>query len=489
VPFVAFPEWAPDQADLGDISVAVQNVRPRTANSYGPMLSLTEYGGALNSACKGVGSFEGADGTVVVFAGTLTKLYLWDGTGWDDVTRMSGAYTLADENRWVFAQFGDYIYAVNGIDAPQVWQIGISSLFADASGSPPTSKYVATVRDFFFHANTSTDAREVVWSAQFDSNAYVVGTDQSDTQTFQEGGRITGIVGGQYVIVFQQHKITLGTYIGPELIFQFDEVSQERGCLVPGSIATYQQTTIFLDHDGFYRIDGGQQITPIGDQKVDEEIWDNIDEDNFNAVWAVIDPRRKLYIIAWPTSTGNADTVWTYHIPTGRWAPSSYAVECLFFMLPELSIDLDTDIDVADQDLDGSGLPSLDSEIFLASQLKKLGAFTPNHKLAFFDGAALEATLDTAEAQLGGGFRQVEVDRAIILVHGTTVTPQAKLGYRNLQGETVTFSSAVTANSQGEVYFREPPSRFQRLRGIIPAGSTWSHALGADFEMADGGDR
>lgn len=482
-----FPTWAPDRAELGETTATLLNVRPRTSDSYGPMQALTEYGNALGSACRGVGSFEASNGTVVIFAGTATKLYLWDGTAWDDVTRAAGDYTLAPEHRWVFTQFGDSIYADNGIDAPQVWVIGSSALWVAASGSPPICRYTAVVRDFLFRAYTTADAREVHWSSQFDADEWVIGTNQGDSQTFQEGGRITGIVGGQYVVIFQQHKITLGTYVGPDLIFQFDEISQERGCIVPGSIASYQQTIIFLDHDGFYRIDGGQQITPIGNDMVDEEIWDQIDEDNLNAVWAVIDPRRKLYIIAWATATGIADTVWTYHIPSGRWAPSSYDVECLFFMLPELEIDLDTDIDVADQDLDGAGLPSLDSEIFFASQLKKLGAFSSNHKLAFFDGANLEATLDTAETQLGGGFEQIEVDRVLPLIDGGT--PQGKLGYRNRQADAVTYSSAVTMNAQGEIYFREPPARFHRVRVIVPAGSVWSHAQGVDFEAVAGGDR
>lgn len=486
MPTAAFAEWAPDMPELSAFSRTVHNVRPRTGTSYGPMQSLTEYGSALNGACKGVGSFEGSDGTVVIFAGTATDLYLWNGTDWDVVTRASGSYVMADEHRWVFEQFGDYVYADNGIDAPQVWQISISAVFDAAAGSPPTSKYLATVRDFLFRANTTGDSRTIHWSSQFDSNEWIIGTNQGDSQTFTEGGRISGIVGGQYGVVFQHHRISLLTYVGPDLIFQIDEISKERGCIVPGSIAAFEQTIFFLDHDGFYRLDGGQQISAIGDQKVDEEIWGNINQDNFNAVWSAIDPRRKLYIIAWPTSSGAADTIWTYHWPTGRWAPSSYEVECLFFMFPTLSIDLDTDIDAADQDLDGSGLPSLDSEQFFANPIKKLGAFSASHKLAFFDGAPLEATLDTVEAQLGDGFREVEIDRVIPLVDGGA--PQGKLGYRNRQFDPVVYSSAVAVDDFGDQYFSEPPARFHRARQIIPAGSIWTHARGVNFMIADGGD-
>lgn len=486
MPFAEFPEWTPDQPSLMNGAQTIANVRPRTASSYGPMYALVEYGAAIASACRGVGSFEGTDGTVVVFAGTATKLYLWDGTGWDDVSRLAGgAYTLQAEHRWVFEQFGDYVYADNGIDAAQVWEISVSTNFAAATGSPPISRYVVTVRDFLFRLNTTASALTVQWSSQFNSNEWIVGTNQGDTQDFQDGGRITGAVGGQYLVMFQQHRITLGTYVGPDLIFQFDEVSEERGCIVPGSIAAIGQTIVFLDHDGFYRIDGGQVVTPIGDGKVDEEIWANIDQDNLNAVWSAIDPRRKLYIIAWATATGIADTVWTYHFPTGRWAPSSYNIECLFFMFPALNTTLEG-LDATYPDLDAM-TPSLDSEIFLATPIKKLGAFSSNHKLAFFDGAALEATLDTTEAQLGGGMRQVEVDRVIPAIDGGTV--QGKLGYRNLQSETITYSTAVTTDAYGDQWFRSPPARFHIARQIVPAGSVWNHAQGVNFEIADGGDR
>ncbi len=493
MPTVPFSEWMPDQPEMSDGSRVVQNVFPRTRGTYGPMRALTEVGNALNSPCKGAGSFMGSDNTIVTFAGTATKLYLWNGADtWTDVTRLSGDYTMADEHRWVFEQIGNTVYADNGIDTPQSWVIGLSSRWAAATGSPPISKYLAAVDNgFLMRANTPLDNRETQWSEQFNSNGWVIGQNQSDTQVFQEGGKITGLVGGENPVWFQQKKIRRGIYTGPDAIFQINEISRERGCVVPGSIAAYQRTIIFLANDGFYRLDAEQALTPIGEDKVDETIWANINQDNFNACWSLIDPRRKAYYFAWPSSSGIADTLWICNLNGNRWAPSSYDMECLFFMYAEVSIDLDTDIDVADQNLDGSGLPSLDSEAFAGSPIPKLACFTPNHKLAFFDGPTLEATIDTSEAQIGDGFSQVEVDRVIPLVTGgnPSISAQGKIGLRNRQQDAVTYSGAVGADAFGDQYFREPAARFHIARQVLPAGMEFQHAIGVDFLPSSGGDR
>lgn len=484
-PVAQFAEWRPDAPDLGKYSKTIANAYPRSSGSYGPMKELVEFGSALNGPCKGAGSFRGSSGTIVTFAGTATKLYLWDGTDWDDVTRSGGPYTLGDEHRWTFDQFGDYVYADNGVDAGQFWLIGTSTLFANATGSPPISRYPRTIRDFFFRANTSNDNREVEWSSQFDSNEHVPGTNQGDRQTFAEGGKITGMAGRQYAIIFQEKMIRRGIYVGPDLIFQFDPISEERGCLIPGSIASFEQTTIFASADGFYRLDGGQALTPIGDGKVDELFWDTINQDAFHAVWSVMDPRKKLYIVAWPSTGGVADQLWVYNFGTGWWAPSSYSLECLFFMYADIGFTLDS-LDTIFPSIDAPGMPSLDSEFFLGDPVPKLAGFTPNHKLAFFAGDNLAATLDTPETQLGGGFGQIEIDRMIPLIDGGT--PQGALGYRDRAFDPVTYSASIAADAQGDQYFSEPPARFHRARQIIPAGSTWSNALGVDFAPAQGGD-
>jgi hypothetical protein len=496
MPIAVFPPWTPDHADLGAGSRVVQNVFRRKNGTYGAMRALSEIGNALDGVCKGAGSFYSSDGTIVTFAGTATKLYLWNATTqtWGDVTRaVGGDYTLADEHRWVFTQVADRVFADNGVDAGQYWDIGTSTNFAAAPGSPPIARYAANSDNGFLHrAHTTTDNREAEWSSQFDPNEHTPGTNQGDVQTFQEGGRITGLVGGEVMVWFQEQKIRRGFYVGPDLIFQINELASQLGCTVPGSIASRERTIVFRANDGFYRLDGAQSITPIGDG-VDDEFWTNLASDSLHSVWSIMDPLRPYFMIAWPTSTGIADTLWVCNLALGSdgWAPSSYNIECLFPMYATSSIDLDTDSgEAGDADLDTPGLPSLDSDSYRGSPVQVVAAFTSNHKLAFFTGDSLEATLDTVETAIGGVSRQVEIDRMIPLITGgsASVSPKAKLGYRQRQQDAVTYSSEVTADDQGDCWLAEPPSRFQRARVIVPSGSNFTHAIGVEYEPRQAGD-
>jgi hypothetical protein len=69
-------EWLPDQADFGNKgSTVIQNVVPRTKDSYGPMPTPVVYSGALTARCQGSYSFVDSTEAPHVFAGDATKLY------------------------------------------------------------------------------------------------------------------------------------------------------------------------------------------------------------------------------------------------------------------------------------------------------------------------------------------------------------------------------------------------------------------------------
>lgn len=483
---IPFPQFSPDRAALeGGIAPYVNNVRPKNERGYGPLRSLSTTGDALTARCQGARSYRGTDGTIETFAGDATKLYRWNGTTWADVSKVGG-YACPDEGRWTYEQFGAYVYAANGVDSMQTWTLGSSSAFADAAGAP-TGRYLATVRDFLFVGHLAADVQAVQWSSQFDSTTWA--GNQADSQSFPNNGRITGIVGGQYVVIFQEHGITLGTYVGPDNIFQFDEISQERGCIVPGSIATIEQTTIFLDNDGFYRIDGGQQITRIGDGVVDDYFWDNVDQANLHRVWSQFNHRTKDYYITFPTTAamnGTNNRTLIYNSSRGRWGQmDSTGFDVLFQMFSDLSIDLDTDIDVADQDLDGAGLPSLDSEIFLGSNVPKLAAFNSNKLVGFFAGDTMEALIDTEEAMLAGG-RTAFVSMVRPVVDGGTLS--VALGTRDRPNDSISVGSFVSQNNSGECLFRSR-SRQHKARVKVASGSTWTNAQGVDFRAVADGDR
>lgn len=483
---IPFAEFAPDQPRLeSGASGHVLNVVPLTVQSYGPLPALAPIGGALDGRCQGAASFRGPDGTILNVAGDAAKLYRWDGAQWNDATRLSGPYGTASDQGWSFTQFGGQVIAANGIDAPQVITIASPSPFQTLDGAP-TARFAATVRDFVMLGQLATDQSAVHWSGLNDINAWLPGTDQSDSQAFPDGGRVTGIVGGQYAVIFQETAIRRGTYVGPDLIFQFDPISTERGCAAAGSIASYQQLIFFLAADGFFLLSGGEAERPIGDQKVDAWFWSNVNEEHLHRVTASIDPSRKLYIVAFPSSgssTGAPDTLLIYNWTIDRWSRAEVDVELLCRMMNKLGQTLDS-LDAIYPDLDAIPL-SLDSALLTGSPLAKLGAFGRDKRMAFFEGSNLAAEIDTIEARIHVGGRSFVGDVRPLVDGGTLAI---RIGTRERANDPVQWGPEVAQNAVGSCPVRSS-ARFHRARIKVAAGASWSHAQGIDLETVGEGTR
>ena len=112
MPFVPFGEWLPDQPDFANPGAAViQNVVPRTKQSYGPMASPAAYSSALTARCQGSYSTRDAAGNVYVFAADANRLYLlkFGSTSFVDVSKTTGGPYLTPalpDGFWSATSFG-----------------------------------------------------------------------------------------------------------------------------------------------------------------------------------------------------------------------------------------------------------------------------------------------------------------------------------------------------------------------------------------------
>jgi hypothetical protein len=492
VPIAPFAEFAPDQPPLGQHTNHVLNVLPLTQGSYGPVYELEEQGNSLSGTCQGAGAFRSiTDGAAVNFAGDTSGLYSWDGTTWASVGGSS--YATPVDGGWRFEQFYNTVIATNGVDNMQQWSIGTSAAFASthttstSTDGAPIARYIATVRDFLFAGYLSTNRAAVRWSEQFNYKSWRTGTNQSDEQELPGNGAVTGIVGGQYAVVFQQHGINLFSYVGPDLIFQRDLVSDERGCMAPGSLATVERTSFFWDADGFYRIDNGQSVSPIGFQRVDRTFAADVNDAFLYRITSAIDHRNKLYFVSYPSNNsanGTPDSMLVYNYGIDRWAKLDFGADVLWNMFASLGVTLEGLDALYPAGLDSIPI-SLDSEIFQSSPIKSFAAFTSNKKLAFFEGDALQGVIDSVEAETNP-FGQAEIDRIIPYIDGGTIA--CLLGYRNRLNDAMTFSAQTSQDSFGDIWFREPAARFHRARVVWVPGSG-THAQGIEFMTNKAGDR
>jgi hypothetical protein len=243
-------------------------------------------------------------------------------------TVIGSAYT--GTYRWQFLQFGNYALATNGANKVQYYDINASSYFGDLAATAPVAKYVTAVRDFVVCANigAGTYPSRVQWSDINDPTDWTAGAaSQSDYQDLPDGGDITGIVGGEFGIVFLEKAIVRMSYIGSPLFFQFDTISRNVGCIEGGSIAQYGGIAYFLSDDGFYSCNG-QQITAIGSEKVDRYFFNNANIGDIDSISAAVDPERNLVIWNYTTVSGPRGLL-IYNFETQKWCEADTDVDYL----------------------------------------------------------------------------------------------------------------------------------------------------------------
>lgn len=484
---IKFGEYTPDRASLENPGVTVAtNVLPKTPDSYGPFPDLSVYSNALTARCQGAFAGRSSAGNVTNFAGDASKLYTLSGSTWSSVN--TGFSTASDE-AWRFAQMGERVIASNLVDELKTWTLDVSASFAPLSATAPKARHPAVIDPGFLMVGNTVDGTDgavpnrVWWSAIADptnwptpggASAQAV---QSDYNDMPNGGwvqAIIGAVGGASGAVFMDRSIFRIQYQGPPDVFGFYEVERARGTPAPGSVINVGSMAFYLGEDGFYVFNGATS-TPIGNTKVDKTFYSELDQSYFHRISAAVDPINKLVFWAYPTSNasgGNPDKILCYNWELGHWSVGSITCELIYRSLSQ-GYTLDS-LDTYSTNLDS--LPfSLDSRAWTGGRLL-LSAFDANHKLNFFTGSNLAATIETSEFA-GDGGRRMFINGVRPLVDGGTVT--CAIGYRDTPQASVTYTTATSAGSDG-VCPQRISTRYARARVSIAAGGSWTHASGIE---------
>jgi len=479
---IRFGKWLPDQFSLsGAGAEKALNVIPITAATYGPIASLSESWNALDSTCLGAASFRGIGGTVLNVAGTASKLYNLESSTWTDRSKVGG-YAVATGDKWSFAQFGNDIIAVNGFDSPQVWTIGTSAIWANLGGSPPVARFVSQVRDFVFMGRISGALNKLQWSSINNDAEWTAGLNQGDDQEIPTGGAIMSMVGGEICIVISESAINRFSYVGSPLIFQRDTISIEHGTPCMNGTVGYQGSVFFVSWDGFWALQNGSDLTPIGDQQVDKTFWNDpeiaVNQAYLYNVIASYDPINKLAVWAYPSvqsTNGVIDSMMIWNRTLGQWSFAQIPLDFIYSATTSVGYNIDT-LDAVYGNLDAIPV-SLDSPLLLGSGKFTLATFSTNHKFANFGGSNMQAVIDTTEGQIFPGYRALVTEVWPLVDGGTAIT--AAIGSRNRPNDSVSYSTAMTQNATGFCPSRVD-ARYHRARVTIPAGSSWTHAMGID---------
>jgi hypothetical protein len=349
-----FGDYRPDVAAYQSASSQViQNVIPR-GDGYGPFPGFTAFTNTLPGPCRGYFYARKADGSIAVFAATATDLYLLNNStfGWLNVSKGAGppaspdgGFSGADDpaansysaipgaDQWQFAQFNNFVVAVQINVPPQVYDLTASTSFADLAGSPPQARYVAVVGRFLVLSGLgSSTPYRIQWSGLNATTTWTAGVNQSDFQDFPDGGIVRGVAGGEYGVVFQDAAVRRMTYApGSPVIFQIDRLSEEKGLFAPLSIVRAAGSRVFyIGSDGFQMIVPGGAPQAIGKERVDRSFFADVDTANLQLCIGVSDPRAPRVYWAYKSiggASGLFDKMLGYDYALDRFFPVTISGE------------------------------------------------------------------------------------------------------------------------------------------------------------------
>ena len=474
---ITLGEWMPDQSGITGALTDAKNVVSQ-AIGYGPFPSAVSFSGSASEELVTLYAAKNPDSTTQLFTAGASKIYKVDGVG--ALTQVKSGMTTGISDRVRFTQFGKTVITTNNADKLQAWTLGTSTAFADLSATAPIAKYITVVRDFVVVANTYESSEQkqyrVRWSAINDETDWTENVNtQSDYQDIPDGGQIVGIRGGEFGLVFLERAISRMTYVGTPFIFQFDNISRNKGCMVAGSIAQYQGITFFLSDDGFYLCDG-QSVQPIGNEKVDRYFIDDASESDYGSMSSAVDPVRKLVIWNYVATDGTRKLM-IYNFATKKWtradAGTDYLSEASTASVTLEQLDsISTSIDAL--------TTSLDSRLYVGGKYFLGG--TLGTKVYTYTGASLTGQISTGDIDLGGP-SVVTLARPQVDNGSATIA----VASRKLLSEQVTYGTAVAADSENRVSLRSS-GRYHRLQ-LVPTGADWVNAVAIDVDVVGQGVR
>lgn len=438
---------------------------------YRPALALSPVTPAL-TGILGAGSFRSSANDARMIAGTATNLYAYTGGAWVSIL---GSLTASN---WRFAKFGDHVICANGA-SPVTYEL-VAGTAAATAGSPPVSDLVATVREFVMLAGNPSYLNNLTVSGYNDPTNWSGGLNQQLSNAFPNGGAIMGLAGGETGLILLEHSVRRMTYVGGVVIWQFDEISENIGCMSKGSICQAGNLVFWLADQGFMMSDRNT-VHPIGQEVVDRTFFGTYSRDEIrDNLRASIDPRSTEVVWSMPGVPG---AIWRFNYMLKKWSPPARVA--VLFVFPGASNSYGL------EDLNALYPGGLET-IPLSLDATKWAAGTPSLYVVDNTGVVSTATDATLAAWFSLQVAEIEQGKRIRVRHcrivGDVIDGTVSLDCRARAGDDTGIVKSGAIRADGRVPIRAN-GRHIGIRVDIPAGAEWSYILGVDLIYEMEGER
>ena len=298
MPILPIPDYRPDVSDYEGAHTQTRSSTciPR-GDGYGPFPDFTVFTSALPAACRGfllrpqgrrlgLGLRRHVDQALQC---STTPTFAWT-----DVSKSGGTYSaLPGTDQWQFAQFNNFVFAVQINTAVQVFDLTSSSAFADLGGSPPPARYIAVVGRFLVLSGLgSSTPYRIQWSGLNATTTWTPGSNQSDLPGLPRW-RHRARRGRRRI----RHRLPgclhppLDLCAGLAGVFQIERITEEKGIFAPLSMVRAGDRVFYISPDGFQMIAPGGYPQPIGKERVDRTFFADVDTGNLQLCIGASDPK------------------------------------------------------------------------------------------------------------------------------------------------------------------------------------------------------
>lgn len=400
MPVVRFTGFAPDlPTDTpGVIRDCVQLISNEHSMIAAPAAAAPTGLTAVVAQVRGAATVTSTSGTRRTFAGTQTDLYELNGTTWSDV----GASSLSgsSENRWSFAQFGNATIAANNV---QRLQASTSGNFTEIT-TAPVAEFIVAAKDFVlaFNTNEATfgDQSDRWWSSAFqDHSSWTI-----DQATQATSGRLIGAGGaltaaamlGPLCIAYKARQMFQGQYIGPPVVWQWDAIVGDQGCVGPEAVADIGGAHIFVGEDNIWLYDG-TRVAPIASD-IRQWFFTNLSGTFKNRTIVGFERKNARVWIFYPdasSTTGLPNSAVVYHLKTKRWGRANRTIEAVLANYTSSGVTWDT---LSGVSATWDGLPDIPwDSAFWQSGTLSFSVFDTLHKLQSLIGSGEDCSLSTGD--------------------------------------------------------------------------------------------
>jgi hypothetical protein len=485
VAILAFGEYLPDVASLDNPGlIEAKNTIPLNGY-YQAVKSPVFYSGAMGNRALGMISTRNSTGTAYTYTGDQKKLYTLNGQ------EMTAAFTASvscgTAESWEFSQYGDKVVATNYNSSMYGIAMG-GSAFASLTACSIRSRHIDIIKSFLIAGNTTDYSsgaavpNRVHWSGYDNINTWTPSlSTQSGFYDLQGvGGWIQKVIGGEFGLVIQERSIWRMTYVGPPVIFQFDEIEPGSGTPCPNSIARKGTKIAYLGQDGFYIWEGTSNN--IGQSRVYKTFYNDWQREYTRSVWAASDANNPIFYWAYPGSgavAGIPNKILAYNYAMNKWSgPIEITAEILGqFIASGYTLD---GLDALGYTLDT--LPySFDDRVWMGGA-SSMAIVNTNHRIATLSGNPLMATLSMGEKQIIPG-RRALITNVRPLVDSTSASLSLVVTGRDKLSDTKTEHTYTAIN--GAEFNTGDENRYIGFK--LNISGDFSNAQGLEIDAMPGG--